>query len=171
VTATMPNYSDAAVDENSRDFLTFHRDEERHAAYLNPPSPLFDAASRTWMVIDPFDALALLAEPGMVAVQVSVAGLEARFGVELDHVGRIATQVPLYLEGKAHEAARRRITERIVARREPIRQWMEVDFAGYFEPLRQPGRVEVVADVVTRWSMVFLRHSLASIFDERRQLT
>lgn len=137
-------------------FLTFHRDEARHEVYPSPPRPIYDEASKTWMVTDPFEAIEILGEPGLVAVPVSFNGLAGRFNVNLDDVTRVSTHVPLYLEGTAHETARRRITERVVSRRGAIRSWVEADLAGYFAPLGRPGKVEVMSEVVTPMVYGFL---------------
>lgn len=129
------------------DFLTFHRDAVRHAHYEAPGEPVFDEPSGMWMVTDPLQALDVLAQPGLEAVSVEFDGVERRFDIDLTFMKALTKRVPLYLEGEAHAAARRSITERIVARRGEIRAFVEEKVGGYFAPLGRPGTVEVVSEV------------------------
>ena len=112
--------------------------------------PAYDRASRMYIVSDPDQCLELLAMPEIssIPLDLEVEALGRHFGVEYADIAILASHMPISQSGERHAAARRRFSEHLAARRHAVRAWVEGPMADSFQPLMQPGRVEVMGEVI-----------------------
>ncbi|MDP3690799.1 hypothetical protein [Bradyrhizobium sp.] len=137
---------------DSFNFLTFHRDEARHAFYRTRRTgdPFFDPRTKTWIVTDPSDCRQLI---GSEKLQPAVYAedykrLSERFNIDFSALISAFSYIPLCHHGDRHARSRRMASEFLAARRNVVAEHIPELTARHLSAFKRAGKFEVMSDAI-----------------------
>jgi cytochrome P450 len=133
-------------------FLTFHRDTVRHRYFSSGADrgPLFDIATRTWIITKPLHCKELIASSNLrpISYAQDYELLQGRLGIDFSSLVFAFSNIPLCLHGERHAYYRRRVSELLASRRAAVNARIPEAVAAHLDCFRHEGRLEVMQDVV-----------------------
>lgn len=140
------------TDSSPYNYLTIYRQAERDEflASARKSRPSFDRVTRAWIVADPDLCRELLANPALYPAPAleHYRNMPSGFGDAFASVAFAFEHIPLSMYGERHAEARRRASTFIAGRHHAIRAWAEDKLPGHLGAFAQPGRVELMREVI-----------------------
>jgi len=138
--------------ESPLSILTLHRHPGRHLYFSEAvnQTPLFDPASKMWIITNPVQCKDLIASGNLrpATYAEDYAELEARLGFDFSNLIFALNHIPLCPHGEAHLRARRRVSEFLLTRKPVLSARVPVAVETHFEALRNEGKVELMSESV-----------------------
>lgn len=152
-------------DSRSYNYLTVYRQAERDEFIdsARQSGPFFDRVTRAWIVADPDLCRELLSSPALYPAPAleHYRNMPSGFGDQFASVAFAFEHIPLSMYGERHTEARRRASTFIAGRHQAIHAWVADKLPGHLQPFEQPGRVELMGEVITP----LVRGLLATLVD------
>lgn len=113
-------------------------------------APVFDRATRAWIVADPELCREMLVSPHLhpAPAMEHYRNMPNSLAMQFESVAFAFDHIPLCLAGDAHSALRRRTSEYIASRRTAVHDWMTDRMPTFAEPFRRPGQFDASRDVI-----------------------